>query len=133
MRLRPWLDTHRRGVLYVAPLDVRLHERTVCQPDLLVIAADDLERQPEGHVDGPPLLVGEILSAATRGRDLLRKRPLYARFGVPWYRIVDPDGRPGEEPRLESEACVTTRRAVAPERFEPALFPRLPIVLEEIL
>ena len=131
--LRPWLDAHGSGALLIAPLDVRLHECTVCQPDLLVIAAADLERHPEGYVDGPPLLACEILSPSTRGRDLIRKRELYARFGVPWYWIVDPDGRSIEELRLDGDAYVTVRRAVVPERFEPALFPGLAIELEGLL
>jgi Uma2 family endonuclease len=133
LRLRPWLDAHGGGALLIAPLDVRLDERTVCQPDLLVIAAADLARHPEGYVDGPPLLVCEILSRSTRGRDLIRKRSLYARFGVPWYWIVDPDGRSIEELQLDGDAYATVRRAVAPERFEPALFPGLAIALDEIL
>ena len=133
MHLRPWLDAHGGGGLYIAPLDVRLHECTVCQPDLLVIAAADLARHPEGYVDGPPLLACEILSRSTRGRDLIRKRSLYARFGVPWYWIVDPDGRSIEELQLDGDAYVTVRRAVAPERFEPALFPGLAIALESLL
>jgi Uma2 family endonuclease len=132
MHLRPWLDAHGGGALYIAPLDVRLHESTVCQPDLLVITAADLARHPEGYVDGPPLLICEILSRSTRGRDLIRKRSLYARFGVPWYWIVDPDGRSIEELQLDGDAYVTVRRAVAPERFEPALFPGLAIALEEL-
>ena len=131
--LRPWLDARGGGRLYIAPLDVRLHECTVCQPDLLVIAAADLARHPEGYVDGPPLLACEILSRSTRGRDLIRKRSLYARFGVPWYWIVDPDGRSIEELQLDGDAYVTVRRAVAPERFEPALFPGLAIALEGLL
>jgi Uma2 family endonuclease len=132
MHLRPWLDAHDGGALYLAPLDVRLHESTVCQPDLLVITAGDLARHPEGYVDGPPILICEILSRSTRGRDLIRKRSLYARFGVPWYWIVDPDGRSIEELQLDGDAYVTVRRAVAPERFEPALFPGLAIALEEL-
>jgi Uma2 family endonuclease len=132
MHLRPWLDAHGGGALYIAPLDVRLHESTVCQPDLLVITAADLARHPEGYVDGPPILICEILSRSTRGRDLIRKRSLYARFGVPWYWIVDPDGRSIEELQLDGDAYVTVRRAVAPERFEPALFPGLAIALEEL-
>jgi Uma2 family endonuclease len=133
IRLRTWLDAHGKGEVLIAPLDVRLHERTVCQPDLLVIGTNDLARQPEGFVDGPPRLVCEILSPSTRGRDLIRKRSLYARFGVPWYWVVDPDGRSFEELQLDGDAYATVTRAVAPARFASALFPGLEVHLDELL
>ena len=44
-------------------------------------------------VDAPPDLVVEILSPATRQRDLTTKREIYARFGVREYWIVDLDAR----------------------------------------
>ncbi|MCU0231824.1 MAG: Uma2 family endonuclease [Acidobacteria bacterium] len=133
VRLRPWLDAHGGDSLLIAPLDVRLHERTVCQPDLLVIAAADLARHPEEYVDGPPLLVCEIVSRSTRGRDLIRKRSLYARFGVPWYWIVDPDGRSIEELQLDGDAYATVTRVVAPARFASALFAGLELDLDALL
>lgn len=133
IQLRAWFDAHGHGEVLIAPLDVRLHERTVCQPDLLVIAKDDLPRQPDGFVDGPPLLVCEILSPSTRGRDLIRKRSLYARFGVPWYWVVDPDGWSFEELRLDGDAYASVSRAVAPARFASALFPGLEVELDSLL
>jgi Uma2 family endonuclease len=133
VQVRARLDARGGGAIYIAPLDVRLHERTVCQPDLLVIATHDLARQPEGFVDGPPLLACEILSPSTRGRDLIRKRSLYARFGVPWYWVLDPDGRSVEELQLDGDAYATVTRAVAPARFASALFPGLELDLDALL
>jgi Uma2 family endonuclease len=41
-------------------------------------------------IEGPPTLVVEILSPSTRRADRTVKAGLYARYGVPWYWIVDP-------------------------------------------
>lgn len=42
-------------------------------------------------MQGPPDLIVEILSDATRKRDELTKRKVYERYGVHEYWIVDPD------------------------------------------
>ena len=60
---------------------------TVVRPDLIVVCGP----APQRHVEQPPALVAEILSAATRGRDLTVKRALYEASGVRWYLIIDPD------------------------------------------
>jgi Uma2 family endonuclease len=60
---------------------------TVVRPDITVVCGP----APEGHVEQTPGLVVEVLSPATRTRDLVFKRQLYEEQGVPWYLIVDPD------------------------------------------
>lgn len=70
-----------------APLDVRLSERTVVQPDVLVVRADDARGT---RVTGIPLLCVEVLSDSTRGHDLLLKRERYESAGVTSYWVVDP-------------------------------------------
>lgn len=71
-----------------APMDVRFGPRRQVQPDLLVVprALDDAVR-----VEQPPVLVVEILSRGTRGRDQTTKRRVYEKEGVPSYWLVDPD------------------------------------------
>ena len=70
-----------------APMDVKLSETNVVQPDLLVVCDP---AQIKGHIEGPPALVVEILSPASIRHDRLRKTELYARFGVKEYWIVTP-------------------------------------------
>jgi len=59
----------------------------VVRPDVTAICGPE----PAGHVEHPPALIVEILSDATRDRDLVFKRDLYAAQGVRWYIILDPD------------------------------------------
>ncbi|MGF1431097.1 Uma2 family endonuclease [Kitasatospora sp. LaBMicrA B282] len=60
------------------------------QPDFFALPVDaplDLEgRYPAEHLT----LVTEVLSRSTKGIDLVDKVQLYARFGIPFYLIVDP-------------------------------------------
>lgn len=75
-----------------APVDVRLSDDTVFQPDLLVV--DSLEF---ARLDLParPLLAVEVLSPSTRSIDRLLKFHKLQAAACPSYWIVDP-----EEPRL---------------------------------
>lgn len=76
--------------VFGAPLDLRLADDTVVQPDLMVVRAEDAG---EDHLTGVPLLVVEVLSDATRGHDLLLKRARYEAAGIPSYWIVEPQTR----------------------------------------
>jgi Uma2 family endonuclease len=49
------------------------------------------DRVGEDYFMGPPDLIVEVLSPSNRRIDLVRKRVLYADFGVPEYWIVDPN------------------------------------------
>ena len=69
------------------PLDYKLSDDTVFQPDLLIVC------QPinKKFLDFPPDLVVEILSEATWMKDRNVKYPKYEAEGIPYYLIVDPD------------------------------------------
>jgi Uma2 family endonuclease len=72
---------------FPVPFDVRAGSHTALEPDLLVVPADIAD---DTHW-ADPLLVVEVLSPSTSRRDLVTKRRLYARRGVPAYWIVDVD------------------------------------------
>jgi Uma2 family endonuclease len=74
--------------VYPAPVDVRLSDFDVVQPDLVVLC--DEEQIKPTHIDGPPTLVIEILSPATATYDRTRKLDLYARSGVKEVWLVTP-------------------------------------------
>ncbi|MDP3720488.1 MAG: Uma2 family endonuclease [Acidobacteriota bacterium] len=85
-----YLEAHpEAGHVFYAPFDVIFSRWDVVEPDLLFIAADQLEILTHANVQGAPALVVEILSPGTRKRDLGIKRALFERGGVREYWVVD--------------------------------------------
>ncbi|REE99288.1 putative restriction endonuclease [Thermomonospora umbrina] len=70
---------------------VRLADDTWLRADLLV-CRDGQADGARPDVEGPPLLAVEVVSPASRDRDLGAKKDMYERFGVPHYWVVDPTG-----------------------------------------
>jgi Uma2 family endonuclease len=101
------------GCVFVAPFDVVFSFHDVVEPDLVFIAADQLQILTERNVQGAPALVVEVLSAGTRKRDEQIKRHLFDRGGVREYWLVDPEldlikvYRRTAERRLERAAELT--------------------------
>ena len=79
------------GRVYYAPLDVIFSRYDVVEPDLLVVAADQLDILTTKNVQGAPALVVEILSPGTRKVDEQIKRRLFERGGVREYWLLDPE------------------------------------------
>ena len=79
------------GEVLSAPYDVILSEENVVQPDILFVRKERAGIIGEMNLKGVPDLVIEILSPATRSKDLEVKRKIYAGFGVQEYWTVDPD------------------------------------------
>lgn len=71
----------------LAEIDWIVAKDTVVCPDASVICGDP----PDRHIEKAPAIVVEVLSVATRERDLNHKRLLYGNNQVPWYLIADPD------------------------------------------
>jgi len=78
------------GKVFDAPCDVYLDEENVLQPDILFISNERTAIIGEKNIQGAPDLVIEILSENTAYNDMVKKKKLYARFGVKEYWIVDP-------------------------------------------
>jgi Uma2 family endonuclease len=108
-----FLDDHPEcGEVFVAPFDVVLSLRDVVEPDLLFIAADQVDILTEKNVQGPPALVVEVLSPGTRKKDAQVKRRAFERTGVREYWLVDPELDLVQVFRLSSEGTLT--RAAEP-------------------
>lgn len=92
------IRTSGGGRVFVAPLDVRLSEHDVVEPDVIFVGPDRLGILEEKYLLGSPTLLVEVISNPRTDR--VRKRDLYARAGVPVYWIVDPDADRVEVYRL---------------------------------
>ena len=69
------------------PVDWKISEDTVVQPDNLVVCYE-----PKGaYISKAPVLIFEVLSKATAKKDKTVKFNLYQDEGVRYYIIVDPD------------------------------------------
>jgi Uma2 family endonuclease len=90
------------GEVFNAPLDLILGEHDIVQPDLLIVG--DAAQVTQRAIEGPPLLVVEILSPSTRAQDRGVKTRRYAELAVAHYWIVDPDAERIEGFRLEGNA-----------------------------
>ena len=78
----------KRCEVFLSPMDVKLSDFDVVQPDLLVVCEPN--RVKPTHIEGPPTLVVEILSPSSHEHDRIRKTRLYARAGVKEYWLVTP-------------------------------------------
>ena len=84
-------DAHQ-GVAIVAPMDVRLADHSVVQPDILYVSPEN-KGVLHDRVRGAPDLVVEVLWPSTARRDLGEKLKLYGESGIREYWVVDPVGR----------------------------------------
>jgi Uma2 family endonuclease len=85
------VEKSKLGEVFNAPCDVVLSEENVVQPDIMFVSTGRGAIVGEKNLQGVPDLAIEILSDASRKRDLEIKRKIYARFGIREYWIVDPD------------------------------------------
>lgn len=91
LRLDQFVTERDLGEMILSPMDVRLDENIVVQPDLFFVAKNGPAKlQSRGWVTGSPDLVIEVLSPSNPGHDLVLKRELYARYRVPEYWTLNP-------------------------------------------
>ena len=82
------------------PLDYKVAEETVLQPDMLVVKGDI----QKSYLDFPPELVVEILSPVTNLKDKHSKYCIYEEQQIKYYLIVCPDTQDVEVYEFEGEA-----------------------------
>ena len=76
-------------IIVSSPIDVILSETEVRQPDIVMIQRSRMSIISNRGINGAPDLVVEVTSVHSRKRDKVRKRIVYAQYGVPEYWIVD--------------------------------------------
>ncbi len=114
-RLSKALDVYRSenegGEVLLSPMDVRLSDETVVQPDVLYVSPNRAERIGEQEIEGAPDLVMEVVSPSTSHLDVFDKKRLYEQGGVREYWIVDPETETVEVHTLvETELTLHERR-----------------------
>jgi len=130
--LRQHVLAGQLGLVLLSPVDVRLSDIAVVEPDLLFISRGREAIVGERYVEGPPDLVVEVASPSTESRDRRTKRLLYARYAIPNYWIVDTVERSIEGLAVETGRYRVTARAVVPESFAAPPFANLTIRLAEV-
>ncbi len=100
--------------VFGAPIDVRLGDRSVLEPDVLVTRRSDLT---ESGIHVPPLLAVEVHSPSTKSYDLGPKKEILAAAGCPSYWTIEP-----KEPTLtiwslQDGHYVETARVAAQESW----------------
>jgi Uma2 family endonuclease len=125
LRIARLLGDHFRppAEVFVAPVDVILTPHDVVQPDVVVVAVPTLVS--DRGIEGPPLLVVEVLSPTTTAYDRTTKSHRYAALGVAHYWIADPPARAVECYRLAAGAYRLVASARAEEPFSHPDFPAL--------
>ncbi len=126
--LNSHVERHGLGEIFDAPYDVILSDTTVLVPDLVFVARDRQGAISERGVEGAPTLVVEILSPSTTLVDRVRKQHFYARHGVPYYWIVDPEARAIEAYMLGPAGYSLALRATGAEPVSPPPFEDLALV-----
>jgi Uma2 family endonuclease len=96
-RLTRWCVAHvednQLGAALTAPYDIVLPSGDTLQPDLVVFLTPPGDYEQVRSRGAIPDLAIEVHSPSSRGRDLTRKRQLYAEFGVKEFWPVDVDAR----------------------------------------
>ncbi len=118
-----------RSRVFVAPCDVILSNTSVVQPDIVYVADDRRDVISERAIEGAPTLAIEVLSPWTRRIDRQTKLRLYARHGVPYYWIVDPETRTVEAYALRDGGYALAARAAGDETLAAEPFADLPLAL----
>lgn len=126
--LRHHVKIHGLGEVLYAPVDCILSDVTIVQPDILYLERRQLPAISARGIEGPPTLIVEILSPSTAQIDRGVKFQLYARHGVSYYWIVDPEARSIEAYTLTGGAYQLAARAGGTERVSLPPFSDLELV-----
>jgi Uma2 family endonuclease len=121
------------GEALPAPTDVYFSHANVVEPDVLFLSAAHLERVERKFVRSAPDIVVEVSSPTTRRLELVRKRELYERFGVPEYWYVDLDADRVEVHRLQGERYSWPTLLGQADLLESPLLPGLALNVGELL
>ena len=100
-----YLLTNNLGEAVISPMDVRLWEGKIREPDIVFMSSEHRDRIHERYWDVPDLVM-EVTSEGTERQDRVDKFGEYEKAGIPEYWIVSPSEQTIEVFTLENEAYV---------------------------
>jgi Uma2 family endonuclease len=130
--LERYLSNNRLGVIFFAPMDVRLAADSAVQPDLIFISSARTGIILDNYIDGAPDLAVEILSPSTAAYDRASKLALYAEMDVPWVWFPDPQVKTVEILKLEGKKYLVDSVLAGPQVLTSSLFPGWQLPLNEL-
>lgn len=120
----------------LAPFDITLkrseENKSVVQPDLMVICDLEEKLNEEDNYTGVPSLMIEILSESTRGKDMVKKLDLYMSTGVREYWIVNPFSREVTVFQFENNDTIRNATYKKDENIVSYIFDGLEVSLKSI-
>ena len=117
------------GFLVYAPMDVKLDEGNVLQPDILYITEERKGELVKERIEGAPDLVIEILSPSNAYYDLRQKKDIYEKYGVKEYIIIDPIAQNADLYVLRDGVYNLHQKAQKSEHLNSVLLPGFSIDL----
>jgi len=127
-----YVNCNNYGVVFIAPTDVILSDTTIVQPDIVWVAPDRLHAISTRGIEGSPTLAVEIVSPSTTAIDRHTKMQLYARDGVTWYWLVDPEARTVAIHELLEGRYVVRAQSSGEASLRAEPFPDLTLALASI-
>ncbi len=121
----------------VSPFDVTLFRLeddkkvNVVQPDIFVIC-DSENIDTTGKYEGTPTLVVEVLSDATKSRDMIQKLDLYMESGIKEYWIVNTASKEIYIYVFANNMIDTIQTFKGDDVAESAVFPGLSVTLQQV-
>ncbi|MDI6716897.1 MAG: Uma2 family endonuclease [Actinomycetota bacterium] len=126
------IEENNFGEIFHVPTDVYFDEENVVQPDILFISKERQDIVDENYIKGAPDLIIEIVSPSSGYYDLVKKKKLYARFGVKEYWIVDPEEKAAEVYLLKDNGYEIAQSLSEDDKLTSRTFPGLSIELKEL-
>jgi len=120
------------GFLVYSPMDVKLDEGNVLQPDILYVAPERKDQIVKERIEGAPDLIVEILSPSNAYYDLRQKKNLYEKYGVKEYIIVDPIEQSIELYALKDNVYYIHQKAQNGDSLNSLVLPGFSINLSEL-
>jgi Uma2 family endonuclease len=121
-----------KGMVVLPPMDIRLDDGNVYQPDLIYISQNRIAEIAKDRIEGAPDLVLEILSPSTAYYDLRQKKDTCEKYGIKEYIIIDPIVQIAELYALKDSVYFLHQKAEKKDKLNSLILPGFTVDLSEI-